>query len=116
MLRYRALAEGGVGRASRGSRMRRFACALLLCLLGSGCLPARHPTTGPAGESAGALVLYLIPLSRDSGRPTFHLDEISAQREDGTVLPLSLPHAGLEAGGRTSERRLASQALPQGRY
>ncbi len=96
--------------------MTRYASALLLCLFGSGCSLARHPGTGPAGEDSGTLVIYLLPPSRDASRPSLHLDEISALREDGTALPLSLLHADLKAEGPTSERRLAAQALPPGRY
>lgn len=96
--------------------MIRFASALLLCLFGSGCSLAKHPATGQAAEGGGSLVVYLLPLSRDPARPPLHLDEISALREDGTALPLSLLHADVKGDGPTSERRLATQALPPGRY
>ncbi len=61
-------------------------------------------------------MVYLLPLPRDPERPSFHLDEISALREDGTTLVPSLLHADVKGDGPASERRLATQALPPGRH
>ncbi len=96
--------------------MKRFANALLLSLIASGCSQARHPATGPAAAGGGALVVYLLPLPRDAKRPSLHFEEMSVLREDGTALPLSLLNAELAGDGQASERRLASQPLPPGRY
>lgn len=96
--------------------MKRTAGALLLCLIGSGCSPVRPPATGPALENGGTVVVYLLTGPRDAARPALRLDDISAMREDGTVLPLSLRLNDPYVAGPSSERRLARQTLPPGHY
>lgn len=71
---------------------------------------------GPAEAAGGILVVYLLPLPRHAARLSFHLEEMSAVREDGAALSLPLLFTDVRDGSPASERRLAALALPPGRY
>lgn len=113
MLRFRPV--GGIGPAFPGAHLKRLASALLVFLLASGCALTRRPAAGPSEEEGGLLVVYLLPLLRDAARLSFHIDHLSAVREDGAGLPLSLSLTDVK-GGEASERRLGARSLPPGRY
>lgn len=94
----------------------RFAGAVLVCLMACGCLPARRPAVGPAESAGGLVAVYLTPLPPDAARLAFRLDDLSAAREDGAILPLPLLFREVRGDVRASERRLAATTLPPGRY
>lgn len=87
--------------------------AFLLLISGCQASPAR---VKPVLDTDGELFVYLSPLPPDADRLSFRLEGLSALREDGGTVPLSLH---LETVNRTEvdrERFLASGPLPPGRY
>jgi YVTN family beta-propeller protein len=64
----------------------------------------------------GSLVLYARPLPAEASRLSFRFAGIAALREDGGQVPLALSLPDASAKTLTRERRLASAALPAGRY
>ncbi len=84
-------------------------------LLFSGC-QARPATVKPVLDTDGELFIYLSPLPPDADRLSFRLEGMSAVREDGGTVPLTLH---LETGSREElarERFLASGPVPPGPY
>jgi YVTN family beta-propeller protein len=92
------------------------ASALAITLLLSGCLLAKPPVSGPALDEEGSLLVYLLPLPADALRLSFRVQEMTALREDGTSVPVSLLVTDLSGESRGRERRLARADLPPGRY
>jgi len=87
------------------------ACSGVLC-----CLPGESAPGPRLDPSAGLLHVYLSPLSADADRIAFRLAEVSAVREDGSVVALSI--VVKKIGGRSfrRERLLAGGPLPVGDY
>jgi len=92
------------------------AAVALACAAVLGCRPGVTTPGPPSDRSGGVVYVYLAPLSADGDRLAFDLAELSAVREDGSTVPLSL--AVGKIGGRhfRRERLLGSGALPAGDY
>ena len=75
------------------SRAQYFLVLALLFLLGS-CFPAESLHRTPVHKAPliqdGELIIYLQPLPQESSRLRFIIDGISAVRDDGLEIPLSL--------------------------
>lgn len=98
------------------NRMRRTALAGFLLLLLTACW-SHVPGDGSARrEDDGQLFLYLAPFSQDAGRINFTLSGISAVREDGAMVPLTLHITEVRGREMTRQRLLASGPVPQGAY
>lgn len=70
----------------------------------------------PRLEEEGQIFVYLQSLPQEADRLTFRLDGMSAVREDGTPVPLSLRITGIRGKEQKRERLLASAELPPGQY
>ncbi len=93
--------------------MRRLA-AILLALV-----PAAAHAASPAPAERlddGLLAVYLRPFSPDAARLELRLDSLVAVAEDGAREPLVLHLRELRGSELTRQRRLATAALPAGRY
>ena len=93
-----------------------FSVILALSFLTAGCAPqpARYR---PPLEGAGEIHLYLQPMPQEVHRVSFSLSAVSAVRDDGDVIPISLTLTeliGREIIGE--QKRLASAPLPPGVY
>ncbi|HXI02878.1 MAG TPA: hypothetical protein VNI57_06830 [Candidatus Saccharimonadales bacterium] len=93
-----------------------FAGALLVLLLATGCSHARSPVVAPAPRDQGSLIVYALPFPPEAARLGFEIEGLSAVRDDGTLLPLSLDLADLSSESLSRERRLAEGGLPSGTY
>lgn len=62
------------------------------------------------------LSVYLRPFPPDASRLSFHIEDFSAEREDGGSVPLSLLFTEARGDLLTSERRLTTRGIPAGRY
>ncbi len=87
----------------------------VLILLISGCA-AGSATVKPVLDTDGELFVYLSPLPPDADRLSFRVDAVSALREDGGAVPLTLHLAAVNTTEAARERFLASGPLPPGRY
>jgi YVTN family beta-propeller protein len=70
----------------------------------------------PSLENAGQVFLYFQPFTREAERLRFTLDRISAIKDDGQEIPLSLSFQELSAPDMKRQRLLASGQLPPGMY
>ena len=98
------------------NRMPRIALAGCLLLLLTACWSQVPGDGSVRREDEGQLFLYLEPFSQDAGRINFTLYGISAVREDGTVVPLSLHITEVRGREMKRQRLLASGPVPQGTY
>jgi len=65
----------------------------------------------------GEVILYLQPLPQEAGRLHFEIGSISAIREDGSAVPVSLLLSDLKGAELTGlQKLLASGVVPPGRY
>lgn len=88
----------------------------VLLFLASSCshLPLQPQT--PL-ENEGKAILYLQPVPGEARRIRFAIDGISAQREDGNEVPVSLEFSEIrDVELARSQKLLASGFLPEGRY
>jgi YVTN family beta-propeller protein len=70
----------------------------------------------PRLEEEGLVVVYLHSLPQEADRLTFRLEGMSAVREDGTNVPLSLHIAEIRGKELKRDWFLASGELPPGQY
>lgn len=70
----------------------------------------------PSSREGTPFYAYLQPFPQEAERLIFTLDEMSAVREDGTAIPLSLSLSRLGALETRRQRLLASGDLPPGHY
>ncbi len=84
-------------------------------LLISSC-QVRPAAVKPVLDTDGELFVYLSPLPPEADRLSFRLEGISALREDGGAVPLTLHLEKVNGEEAARERVLASGALPPGRY
>jgi len=94
---------------------------LLLCLFLGSCFPEGLTTRDfilkPPLVNEGEIVLYLQPLPQEADRLRFDIGAISALRDDGSEVALSLLVNDLKGAELTGlQRWLASGILPPGRY
>jgi len=93
----------------------------LLAVFIAGCFPL-EPGPEDAVEKMplrqeGEVVLYLQPLPQEADRLHFEISAISAVRDDGSSVPLSLLLSDLKGADLTGlQKLLASGILPPGRY
>ena len=88
-----------------------FAVSLLL----SAC-QAKPSLLKPRLEEEGQVFVYLQPLPEEADRLIFRLEGMSAAREDGSPVPVSLHINEIGGKGFRRERLLASGILPPGQY
>src|SRR5512140_1192854 len=70
----------------------------------------------PRLEEEGAVFVYVRPFPQDAERLTFRLEGISAVRQDGETVPMSLLVKEFSGKELTRERLLASGELSPGQY
>lgn len=88
---------------------------IALGALWAGCAGVRVAPSNPVLEDEGALYVYLAPLPPEATRTPLHFISISAQRDDGTRVALTL--AGhLADDSSVRERLVATGTLPPGQY
>jgi YVTN family beta-propeller protein len=95
--------------------LKKLSVFLVLSILSLGC-QARSIFVRPVLETEGELFVYLEELPPETAPLVFRLEEISAMREDGTILPLSISRAEVRREGVQKHRLIASGAIPPGRY
>jgi DNA-binding beta-propeller fold protein YncE len=86
---------------------------LLFCL--SGC-QAGLSSLKPVLDEEGEVFVYLQPFPQEAERLKFNLEGISAVRQDGSEIPLSLLFNKFEAPDVKRQRLLAQGILPPGMY
>ena len=75
------------------------------------------PVRRTPSENEGRAILYLQPMPREAERIRFSIERVSALREDGKEIPLSLSFGEIKGSDRTGNQRLlASGLLQSGRY
>ena len=94
---------------------RRLGAAIAASLLISAC-QAKPSLLKPRLENEGQLFVYLQPLPEEADRLAFRLEGISAVRDDGSSVPLSLRLRDIGGKGSRRERLMADGALPPGQY
>jgi YVTN family beta-propeller protein len=90
-------------------------------LLIGGCFPEGSLYRGPAYKmplgQEGEVIIYLQPLPQESGRLRFIISGISAVRDDGLEIPLSLSQSDIKGADNSGRQKLlASGILPPGSY
>lgn len=70
----------------------------------------------PVLDTDGELFVYLSPLPPEANRLSFSLEGMSAVREDGGTVPLTLHLEKVNGADAARERHLASGPLPPGPY
>lgn len=104
-----------------GLRSGRFGLMLMRILLMAGiimtvgCMQARQAVKRPLGND-GELFLYSEPLSQDAARLQFAVETLSAVREDGLEVPLTLRFSDFSIAEVPRQRLVAGATLPPGRY
>jgi len=89
---------------------------VLPVLLLSGCQPqATAPQTARLTDG-GLFFLYLHPLTADTSRLRFVVDEVAAIGEDGALQPLTLSLSEITLENIDRQRLFASGRLPAGKY
>ena len=87
--------------------------SLFFCL--AGC-QAKFSSLKPALDEEGEVFVFLQPFPQEAERLRFGLTAVSAVRQDGTEVPLSLLFNKFEAPDMTRQRLVASGILPPGMY
>jgi YVTN family beta-propeller protein len=94
----------------------RFFLIYLLFFFMNGCLPQEPVYKVPSNEE-GRVIIYLQPVPQEANRLRFIIDSISAVRDDGSEIPLSLSFDELKGADLTGlQKLLASGVLPPGSY
>jgi YVTN family beta-propeller protein len=70
----------------------------------------------PALEEEGEVFLYARPFPQEADRLRFRLEGISALKDDGSTIPLSVPLSELKGSEMKRQRLIASGELPPGPY
>jgi len=96
--------------------MKHATAALLLLGLAAGCAFRAHPAALPALDREGALYLYALPWPAEARRLAFTVTGLSAQRDDGTEVPLEVVLPEQRAPATERQRLLAWGRLPPGSY
>jgi YVTN family beta-propeller protein len=91
------------------------AFSFAVAVFAGGCTPARMLTRAPLTED-GAVYLYLQPIPADASKLSFALESVSAIKENGGEVPLSLRVSDISVRSVSRERLLATGELPPGRY
>ncbi len=93
-----------------------FPLLLLLSFVLGSCFP-QGSLHNVRSMDEGHVILYLQPLSQEAYRLRFVIGEISAIRDDGTLIPLFLSINEIKGTGLVAiQKRLASGGLPPGSY
>ncbi len=88
---------------------------IIAVILACGCQSVPLQTRPPL-EDEGEVFLYLQPFTQAAERLRFSLAGISAIREDGSEIPLSLSLKEIQGTDMKRQRLLAVGRLPYGRY
>jgi YVTN family beta-propeller protein len=87
-----------------------------ILLLTNSCFPT-GPFTYQPGPVEGEAVILMQPLSQDASILHFTIQNISAIRDDGEVIPLALSLPDIKGANFVgNQRRIASGPLPEGLY
>ncbi len=81
----------------------------------AGC-QAKFSSLKPVLDQEGEVFVYVQPVPQEAERLKFNLEGISALRQDGTEIPLSLLFNKFEAPDVRRQRLVASGILPPGIY
>ncbi len=81
----------------------------------AGC-QAKFSSLKPVLDQEGEIFVYVQPFPQEAERLKFNLEAISALRQDGTEIPLSLLFNKFEAPDVRRQRLVASGILPPGMY
>jgi len=103
------------GAIRRRTLLTRMGVVFAVSLLLSAC-QAKPSFLKPRLEEEGQFFVYLQPLPEEADRLVFRLDGMSAVREDGSPIPVSLHINEIGGKGFRRERLLASGILPPGQY
>lgn len=96
--------------------MRQIRFMFLLFLFVTGCLPKVSIYKAPLKEE-GEVILYLQPMPQEADKLRFIIDEISAIRDNGIEIPLSLTFNEIKSADLVGlQKLLASGVLPPGSY
>lgn len=95
--------------------LKRLVFSVFLLLVCSGC-HAPVSLLKPALIEDGEIFLYMEPLSADARAVRFTLGDVSAVRNDGGEMPLTLHLAEIRGSEPARQRLLASGVLPPGGY
>jgi YVTN family beta-propeller protein len=102
------------------SKMLRIRCyfIFLLFFLIAGCLPEGLPSKYKAPlRDEGEVIIYLQSMPQEAEKLRFNINRISAVRDDGLVIPLSLAVNELRGADLNGiQKQLASGILPPGSY
>jgi YVTN family beta-propeller protein len=99
----------------RDFSMTRLIFVIILSLVCAGCL-APMTRVKPALSQEGEVFLYLEPFSPDVRPLRFGLAEVSAVRNDGVEVPLTLRFTEIKGEEAVRQRLLASGVAPPGAY
>ncbi len=88
---------------------------LLVALLCGACAVA-PVRTRPALEEEGEVFVYVEPFPAEASRLSLRLSDLSAVREDGSAIPLTVELPTLTGKGVRRQRLLAFGPVPPGRY
>ncbi len=87
---------------------------LLVCC--SGCAQTRQITKPLLAQSQGELYLYCEPLTQDAENLRFTVDSVSAIRDDGLSVPLTVKFSEFSPAEMRRQRIYAQGIVPTGRY
>jgi len=93
----------------------RFFISFICLILIAGC-ELKPSQLKPPLKGQGEVFLYLEPFPQEAERLRFFLDGISAKKEDGSDIPLTLSFGEFSPGDLKRQRLVASGILPQGSY
>jgi YVTN family beta-propeller protein len=99
----------------RNRRIRRTAALFFAFLLLSAC-QAKPTLVKPRLEGEGAVSVYLQPFPQEAEGLVFRMEGISAVRQDGEIIPLSLDVQEFSRQEMKRERLMAAGDLPPGQY
>lgn len=96
---------------------RRLCSIFLLLILAGGCFPQEYTYNKEVLTDKGEVLVYLEPLPQEASKFSFTIGEISAVRDDGVKIPLSLYFSAINGSDLVGRQRLlATGILPPGRY
>jgi YVTN family beta-propeller protein len=89
--------------------------ALSLVFCCAGCA-AKFIATKPSLDEDGEVFVFLQPFPQEAERLSFELESVSAMRQDGVEIPLTLLRRTFDAKNTKRQRIVATAVLPPGMY
>ncbi|MBI5441924.1 MAG: beta-propeller fold lactonase family protein [Deltaproteobacteria bacterium] len=103
------------GPAAAAPRIARWGALLTLCAVAAGCAALRGPRAGVPPEY-GAVRVYVQPFPQEAERLRFDVEQVWAEREDGSTVALSVELRQIEPEAVHRQRLLAADSGPPGAY